>query len=258
MDKERKQPIKMGSTGTFWTVSSADNFVINASDNSASSGLGFVSGAFTNVLAVNPTAEASFAPYILAKTTLRSNIINDYTYTLYPELANDPDARAAKFWEETHYVKIRFKTVGASATDQPYTINIPVRFKPANPQTKSVNSQDFALNVSSQYYKNLSDGKYYNKAGEVQDNLAADAGFNSIIIRPSDLVEYSAPSSYSNLPGKEIMVFSATDTTGLKDIDSNVSTYDNAFYSIEKYGESNATSPNPTVLKLTLDRKSVV
>lgn len=252
MDKERKQPIKMGSTGTFWTVSSADNFVINASDNSASSGLGFVSGAFTNVLAVNPTAEASFAPYILAKTTLRSNIINDYTYTLYPELANDPDARAAKFWEETHYVKIRFKTVGASATDQPYTINIPVRFKPANPQTKSVNSQDFALNVSSQYYKNLSDGKYYNKAGEVQDNLAADAGFNSIIIRPSDLVEYSAPSSYSNLPGKEIMVFSATDTTGLKDIDSNVSTYDNAFYSIEKYGESNATSPNPTVLKLTL------
>ncbi|MCX4314604.1 MAG: hypothetical protein OSJ83_12240, partial [Clostridia bacterium] len=109
-----------------------------------------------------------------------------------------------------------------------------------------------ALNVSSQYYKNLSDGKYYNKAGEVQDNLAADAGFNSIIIRPSDLVEYSAPSSYSNLPGKEIMVFSATDTTGLKDIDSNVSTYDNAFYSIEQYGESNATSPNPTVLKLTL------
>ena len=251
LDSERKQPITMGTTAKFWTVSSANNFAINSNDGSSTSGLGFVSGAFTDVLAVNPTTEAAFAPYLLAKANLTANIINDYTYTLYPELASDPDARAARFWESTHEVRIRFKTVGASSTDPTYTIAIPVKFKPANPQIKTINSQNFALNVSSEYYKNLADGKYYNKAGEVQDNLSADAGFNSIIIRPSDLVEYSAPSSYSNLPGKEIMVFSSTGTTGLKELETG-SRYDNNFYSIEKYGEANATSPNPTALKITL------
>ncbi|MCM1368323.1 MAG: hypothetical protein NC184_05915 [Roseburia sp.] len=236
--------IKMGGLGNkLWSISSVTNFKIDSIE--------YVDKTAQAIL-TNPTASKRVTPTATMNVALTASDINLYTGAEYSDIA-DPSERLEKFWSSTHEMKVTLSLVNATGitSNDPtsYVVKIPVVFYPANPQVKDVGSSVLSLNVKSEYGYDISENKYYDLTGKYTYTGTDDSGnpvekpiqptaadgYSSVILRPSDIIEYSYPTTaYGG-----IMRFI------IGECDSSTSDY-----KIEKL-ESDTNAERPEALKIT-------
>ncbi len=236
-------PIMQGygevTTTKFWTIRSVNNFTI--------SNAFFYTNAISNEKSVQPTVSARVDPVITFTLNLTTSVIDGYSETNYSDLSGS--ARIDAFWSDTHYLELNLGELGNPQVS--YKIIIPTRFLPANPQIKDVSSTVLSLNATSPYGYNYGDNNYYDAEGNVLSTIPSESGYSSIIIRPSDLVEYSAPTTYAT-GSNPVMMFNTGSTTGFMEGDNaSKQSVDMSSYVIEKYevGE-NVTTTRPPAYKI--------
>ena len=220
-----------GDSDRFWGISSITNFRITNVE--------LIAGAFSGMIFTDPEEHARISPTATMRLELSTNLISSYTERIYGSELSYAQ-RIEKFWNSTHELTVTVSEVSNSTAK--YYVRIPTRFFPANPQMKNINSSKLSLNVTSKYSYDISEDKYYDENGTAvaEADRQADAGYGSIIIRPSDLIEYSYPSvTY----GGE-MAFDRNATT------SSLENY----YKIEMYNPEDIENDtfHPSAYKVTL------
>ena len=192
-------PITQAS-GKFWPLHSVSNFEIT--------GLSLPFGTGVESTKFNPTSSARITPLVTFSLHITtSNIVNyrgpngDYTEA----------TAVSRFWSDIHRITLTFKQLNGN---DEYTLEIPVNFYPRNPQVKNVSSEFLNLNVTSGYTLDVQTRKYYNSTtlDEVGDNIDTDAGYNAVILRATDLIEFSFPEEYGGSVGARLCFIMSTDS----------------------------------------------
>ncbi|MDE6029060.1 MAG: hypothetical protein K2F90_01910, partial [Clostridiales bacterium] len=157
----------MDGTDRKWTVKSVTNFVIEDIS-------------FRNLPTLklkNQISSSTVSDFVRVSPRV-TGVVEVYSSTI-SSYNQQPGNENKEFWNETHTMEVRICSVGASANDPRDYILIPFKFAAANPQKKDVSSKALRLNVTSTAVCDLSQN---------------DTSFDhcSIIIRPTDLIEYSS------------------------------------------------------------------
>ncbi len=207
-------PIVMATGGTdlYWSMRSVSNLSISDVKFEG------IESAFKNVgnTTVNPqggSADNGFGPIAKLRLELTTTAVEGYLSKNMEDGVTPENMR--KFWEEPHNVKVDLKLIDAESSDKDktYTILVPIKIAAANPQGKSLDSSVFNMNVKSSFGAIYNDGtpKYINAAGsevayfdedpETGESVSKN-GYNSVIIRPSDLIDYCHYGSIAKFYGE--------------------------------------------------------
>ncbi len=182
------------TTGKFWPLQSVSNFEIT--NVTMHNGLTTI-----NYTAFNPSIGSRFSPRATFMLHITQSNINSYMGpdNNYPSTGD----HTTQFWGDIHKILVSFRQIGGTTT---YTVIIPVKFSPGNkPQIKTIDASLLSLNVTSSYAKEISSGKYIDTTTMDlldESTLDTDAGFSAVVIRPTDLVEFSFPENTSGSDGK--------------------------------------------------------
>ncbi|MDE7107574.1 MAG: hypothetical protein K2O39_04550, partial [Clostridiales bacterium] len=171
--------LKDGST-KMWTVKSVTNFKIDDVTFRGIPGLTLKNQIKSSTPTNSPYVRVS--PRITGYVEVYSSTISSYN--------QQPGNSSKEFWNETHVMEVSISKIDARSTDTKDKILIPFKFAPANPQKKEISSNILRLNVTSQNTYDLASQTYI-RPDENDDS----SDYCSIIIRPTDLMEYSAPIS---------------------------------------------------------------
>ncbi len=188
-DKSKNYDTEITANSKFWTVSSVTNLKITEMQLIANN-------VISTPVIVNPTTVTRISPRVTFTINLTNDAIRDYSDLHYSELDTE-DKRVEAFWNDTHNLTLTLDTLSG---DGPYTVNIPIVIKPQNPQITTIPSAILGLNVTSKNYLDYSGGKniLLDQNGNAV-TTGAESGYNAIIIRPSDLVDYSAPTDFGGI-----------------------------------------------------------
>ncbi|MBD5132128.1 MAG: hypothetical protein HDT28_06030 [Clostridiales bacterium] len=167
-----------------WTIKSAYNFKINSA---AFVNLG---GVIKDPIYSQSTSTVRISPVFTARIEVSNETIRDFK---------------GNFWDSIHLLQLSISQV--SGTSSAKTIYIPVRFTAYNPQVKEINSSYMRLNVTSQNTFDFDKRAYLNADGAAVND---QYDYSAILIRPTDLIEYSFPDSY----GKMTFLWSGTYLNG--------------------------------------------
>ncbi|MDE7164636.1 MAG: hypothetical protein K2O04_04350, partial [Clostridiales bacterium] len=164
-----------------WTIKSVTNFAI---DSLAFRGLSLTLKDEIKSSTPSGSTFVRIAPYITGRVEVDANTIN--TFNQQPGNSNK------QFWDEIHMMELTLKLVKGQATagTTTYKIVIPFKFAPANPQKKEISPNYLRLNVTSQNTWDLNSQTLIKTDSEDESS-----DFCSIILRPSDLMEYSSPTN---------------------------------------------------------------
>ncbi|MCH5351171.1 MAG: hypothetical protein J1F39_04300, partial [Clostridiales bacterium] len=203
------------NTSVKWGLGSVKNLYVE------SIGIRYITP-FVNVTYTNPTVgvpvggltvAGDIEPVIRATLRLTSSNVRSYASTKYDQDGLTPDEQVQRFWADTHYIEIRVRELDAVSTSENiHTLFYPVKFQPASPQYKGISSNDLRLNVKSPYAYDLGSDTYYDNTTNQPvplEELDRSKGKAAIIIRPSDLFDYSAPSDWATNSDHAIMRFVA-------------------------------------------------
>lgn len=179
-DVDYSTPIVMGTTDKKWGISSVSNFRIT------SVSFADMANAFSTAVCSDPTSSTRIPPSATVDVKITSSAITSCNkYTGLPE-----SEKIKKFWSETHNVSVTFQEITGNTS---YTIIIPTVFYPNKPLNKQISAELLRLDVTAPYTRDLKTLKF-TKNSDGSD--AADTevtGYNSVIIRADDLIEYSYP-----------------------------------------------------------------
>ncbi|MCH5161528.1 MAG: hypothetical protein J1G04_05810, partial [Clostridiales bacterium] len=230
------KPVLMEETNStsYWGVNSVNNFVISNID---------FNQAIDNAI-MNDTNSPSADPTVTAKLAITTYIINNYCQRVKPDLRTEAE-RSAWFWADNTVHNIQLELGQRGQPNKSFTILIPVQFIPANPLRRNVDKNRFSLNVLSQYTFDLANSKMLDGDVAADTSVTTAEGYKSIIVRPTDLVEYSAPESYAtNRSDYTIMSFDAATTSGfgldVDNVNTSATRYENEYYMIEKIMDTDA------------------
>ncbi|MDE7464245.1 MAG: hypothetical protein K2M48_04355, partial [Clostridiales bacterium] len=179
--------IAAGNDAPYWMISSVNNFTVGS--------VQFADGGFADFKSNNPTKDEQHSAAISATLSLSSEKIRAY---VAEQRDVDKDYSIDKFWAETHDVLVTLYTVEDDGVNEKRVIiRIPVRFRSDNPQKTTIPSSYLHLTVTSKYICDYNSGSTSYKDADgnsVSHDTIIDEGYGSIIIRPSDLVDYCFPS----------------------------------------------------------------
>lgn len=181
-------PVKSDNvSNNFWVINSVTNFEIESVSFRALARV-----TLKNMIRSKSTPAAVNVPPVRISPTATGDLeVDSETIRNYNE-----ENKNADFWSNTHTLELRVKEIGSDTSAQSYTLYIPIRFVPANPQVVNISSSLLRLNVTSENILDISSGNILKKDGTP---LTGASDYGSIYIRPSDLIEYSFPSSYRDL-----------------------------------------------------------
>ncbi|MCH5157856.1 MAG: hypothetical protein J1F33_01540, partial [Clostridiales bacterium] len=240
------------NTSVMWGLNSVKNLYVESVQ------LRYIT-AFQNVTRTNPTEgdtvdglniAANIEPLVRATLKLTTGNVRSYASSKYDGEGLTPEEQVQRFWSDTHFIEIRVRQLQDTSALNVFTLLYPVKFLPNEPQYTGISSEHLRLNVKSPYAYDISTGTYYDNTTDEPvplEELDRSKGKASIIIRPSDLFDYSAPSDWATNSDHAIMRFVTEES------DKSVANR----LSITSF--SGTDSEHPTALKISvLDNRNFV
>ncbi|MDE5592984.1 MAG: hypothetical protein K2I75_03525, partial [Clostridiales bacterium] len=174
---------KLKDSDKDWTVRSVTNLEI---DSVEFEGLALNLQNEIKSATVSDDPQVRIAPYVTGRVEIDDRLVDAYNRA--------PGNDGKKFWTEIHTLVLRLKQIGLSESS--YSISIPCTFIPNNPQSKTISSSYLRLNVTSTNGFNLHNKSYVRETTESGEEASVTNDYGAIYVRPSDLIEYSAPEGY--------------------------------------------------------------